>query len=123
MKVREKRRIKKSWTLHCRLFRKGLAKDNGVSERVRIGTKKGTMVAKVARTEVRIHDKGKAKRMAAKDKRKAAKETTELVGSVEKAGHSAAWCRKLSNKQLYAIDEEDSEYAEEANDNEEDLQA
>ena len=42
------------------------------------------MVAKVARTEVRIHDKGKAARMAAKDKRKAAKETTELVGRVEK---------------------------------------
>ena len=84
VKVRENRGVNKSWTLHCRLFRKGLAKENGVSERVRIGTKKGTMVAKVARTEVRIHDKGKAARMAAKDKRKAAKETTELVGRVEK---------------------------------------
>ena len=34
-----------------------------------------------------------------------------------------AWCRKGSNKNLYAIDEEDSEHVEEENDSEKDLQA
>ena len=40
-----------------------------------------------------------------------------------KAGHIAAWCRKGGNKNLHAIDEEDSEHVGEANDSEEDLQA
>ena len=39
-----------------------LAKENGVSKRVRIGTEKGTMVAKVAKTEEKIHrQKGSGK--------------------------------------------------------------
>ena len=38
-------------------------------------------------------------------------------------GHIAAWCRKGGNRNLYAIEEEDSEHAEETIDIEEDLQA
>ena len=39
------------------------------------------------------------------------------------SGHFAAWCRKGGNRNLYAIEEEDSEHAEETIDIEEDLQA
>ena len=40
-----------------------------------------------------------------------------------KTGHIAARCRKGGNKNLYAVDEDDGENAEESTDNEEDLQA
>ena len=40
-----------------------------------------------------------------------------------KTGHIAAWCRKGSNKNLYAIDEDDSENVEESAEDEDDLQA
>ena len=42
VKVREKKEIKESWTSHCKLFTKGLAKENGVLERVRVGTGRGS---------------------------------------------------------------------------------
>ena len=41
--------------LALQLFTEGLAKENGVSVRVRIGTEKDTMMANVAKTEERIH--------------------------------------------------------------------
>ena len=67
--------------------------------------------------------KGRRQGMAAKGKRKVAREKAEPVGTCGKARHIAAWCRKGGNKNLYATDEEDSEHVEEANDSEEDLQA
>ena len=44
-------------------------------------------------------------------------------GTCGKTGHIAAWCRKGGNKNLFAIDEDDIENAEESAENEEDLQA
>ena len=51
VKVREEKEIKESWTSRCELFTKGMAKENGVLERVRVGTERCTMVARAAKTE------------------------------------------------------------------------
>ena len=64
-----------------------------------------------------------AVRKEAKGKRKAAREKPERVcWPCGKTGHIAAWCRKGGNKNLYAMDEDDSENTEESAENEEDLQ-
>ena len=46
VKAREKQEIKETWTSHCKLFTKGLAKENGVLERVRAGTERGSIDGK-----------------------------------------------------------------------------
>ena len=105
------------------------AKENGVLERVRTGTKKDTKVAKVAKVakmqtrEERTHGRRAVARKEAKDKRKEAKEEARACWTSGKTGQFAAWCRKGGNIKLYAIDEDDSENVEETPDNEEDLQA
>ena len=48
---------------------------------------------------------------------------TRTCWTCGKTGHIAAWCRKGSNKNLYAIDEDDSENVEESAEDEDDLQA
>ena len=58
-----------------------------------------------------------------KGQEKGGKGETMTCWTCGKTGHIAAWCRKGSNKNLYAIDEDDSENAEESAENEEDLQA
>ena len=58
-----------------------------------------------------------------KGRRKVAREKPEHVGRCAKTGHVAVWCKKGGNKNLYAIDEDDSENVEDSADNEEDLQA
>ena len=78
-------------------------------------------VAMAARMEERTLGRKAASRKEAKGKRKVAREKPERVGRA--ARHIAAWCRNGRNKNLYAIDEDDSEKAEESAENEEDLQA
>ena len=114
-KVREKKRIDESSISYYRLFTKGPAKENGVSEMVRIGTEKGTMVTKLAWQKVSGKEGGKVQE-------KGGKGEGRTCWTCGKAGHIAAWCRKGDNKNLFAIDE-DSEHIEEAHDSEEDLQA
>ena len=48
---------------------------------------------------------------------------TKACWTCGKTGHIAAWCRTGGNNILYAIDEDDSENVEEANDQKEDLDA
>ena len=79
----------------------------------------GTTVAEVAKMEERTHGRRATERMAAQSKRKVAREKPGLAGR----GHTAAWCRKGGNRNLYAIEEENSEHAEETIDIEQDLQA
>ena len=55
VRVREKKETNELWILHCRLSTQEPAKENGVSDRVRVGTKKDTMVAKL---EERTHGTG-----------------------------------------------------------------
>ena len=117
-KTREKM-IKESWTSHNRLFTKGLAKENGVSERVSIRMEKGTMVAKVAEMEERISGKRARK---AKGKNMVAREKALTWLTFGKGGHTAARCRTAGDKNWYAI-EESSEHIEEANGSDEDLPA
>ena len=54
---------------------------------------------------------------------KGGKGETRTCWTCGKTGHIAAWCRKGGNKNLYAMDEDDGENAEESVENEEDLQA
>ena len=54
---------------------------------------------------------------------KGGKGDTRTCWTCGKTGHVAACCRKGGNKNLYAIDEDDSENAEESGENKEDLQA
>ena len=55
--------------------------------------------------------------------KKGGKGETRKCWTCGKTGHIAAWCRKGSIKNLYAIDEDDSENVEESAADEEDLQA
>ena len=52
------------------VYRKGVVKENGVLDKVRVGVEKGTMVAKVARMEERSHGKKAAAKKAARNKKR-----------------------------------------------------
>ena len=56
-------------------------------------------------------------------KEKGGKGESRTCWACGKTGRIAAWCRKGGNKNLYAVDEDDGENAEESTENEEDLQA
>ena len=58
-----------------------------------------------------------------KGQEKGGKGETRTCWTCGMTGHIAAWCRKGGNKNLYAIDEDDSENAEESAVNKEDPQA
>ena len=58
-----------------------------------------------------------------KGQEKGGKGETRTCWTCRKTGHIAAWCRKGGNKNLYAMDEDDSENAEESAEKKEDLQA
>ena len=58
-----------------------------------------------------------------KGQEKGGKGETRTFWTSGKTGHIAAWCRKGGNKNLFAVDEDDSENVEESAENEEDLQA
>ena len=78
-------------------------------------------VAKAAKAEERTRGRKAVARKEAKGRRKVAKEKRGHVGRA--ARHIAAWWRKGSNKNLHAIDEDDSENVEESAEDEDDLQA
>ena len=83
VKVREKKEINELETLHCRPSTKDLAKDNGVMERFRVGTKKGTRVAKMTKMGGITHDIMAVARTEAKGKEKV-KEATTICTSLMK---------------------------------------
>ena len=58
-----------------------------------------------------------------KGQEKGGKGETRTCWTCGKTGHIAAWCRKVSNNNLYAMDEDDSENVEESAEDEDDLQA
>ena len=66
--------------------------------------------------------KGSGKK-GGKGQEKGGKGETRTCWTCGKAGHIAAGCRKGSNKNLYAIDEDDNENDEESAEDEDDLQA
>ena len=66
--------------------------------------------------------KGSGKK-GGKGQEKGGKGETRTCWTCGKTGHIAAWCRKGSNNNLYAIDEDDSENVEESAEDEDDLQA
>ena len=66
--------------------------------------------------------KGSGKK-GGKGQEKGGKGETRTCWTCGKTGHIAAWCRKGSNINLYAIDEDDSENVEESAEDEDDLQA
>ena len=71
------------WISLCKLFTKEQAKENKVLERVRVGMKEGTDVAKVAKMhtrEERTHGRRVVARKEAKGKRKVTKEKTKGLG-------------------------------------------
>ena len=80
----ERRRSKHRGPCSTSCLHKGLTKENGVSERVRIGTEKATMVAQVAKMEERISGKRATARKADKGRRNVAREKAEPVGRVER---------------------------------------
>ena len=89
-------------------------------EKVRVGTKKATKTAKV---EERTLGRKEVERKEAKGQRKVEKEKRELAGRVARQGHIASGCRKGSNRNLYAVDEDENENVEESVEAEDDLQA
>ena len=62
-------------------------------------------------------------RKGGKGQEKGGKGETRTCWTCGKTGHIAAGCRKGSNKNLYAIDEDDNENIEESAEDEDDLQA
>ena len=66
--------------------------------------------------------KGSGKK-GSRGQEKGGKGETRTYWTCGKTGHTAAWCKKGGNTNLYAIDEDDSENIEESADNEEDLEA
>ena len=66
--------------------------------------------------------KGSGKK-GGKGQEKGGKGESRTCWTCGKTGHMAAWCRKGGNKNLFAIDEDDSGNVEESTENEEDLQA
>ena len=80
-------------------------------------------VAKAAKAEERTRGRKAVARKEAKGRRKGGKGETRTCWTCGKTGHIAAWCRKGSKKNLYAIDEDDSENVEESAEDEDDLQA
>ena len=66
--------------------------------------------------------KGNGKK-GGKGQEKGGKGESRTCWTCGKAGHIAAWCTKGGNTNLYAIDEDDGEKAQESIENEEDLQA
>ena len=62
-------------------------------------------------------------RKEARDKKKGGKGETRTCWTCGKTGHTAAECRKGSNRNLYAMDEDENEKVEELAEEEEDLQA
>ena len=77
--------------------------------------------------EEEAHGRKAAARKEAKDKRRVAKVKTGRAGTCGKTGHIAAWSGKGGKKNLYAVDEDDSEdtkeYSNRSTESEEDLQA
>ena len=121
-KAREKKEIRESQTLHWRRLTKEVAQENGVLEKVRVRMVMATTVAKVAkwRKELMAERQRKERRHGARERSQG---RNQSYLDVWKTGHFAAWCRKGGNRNLYAIEEEDSEHADETIDIEEDLQA
>ena len=66
--------------------------------------------------------KGSGKK-GGKGQEKGGKGETRTCWTCDKTGHIAAWCRKGSGNNLYAIGEDDSENVEESAEDEDDLQA
>ena len=66
--------------------------------------------------------KGSGKK-GGKGQEKGGKGETRTCWTCGKTGHIAPWCRKGINKNLYAIDEDDSENVEDSAEDEDDLQA
>ena len=93
--------------------------ENGDSAKIKIGMRKA---AKVARMEERLRGRKAAARKEEKDK-KSGKRDSRTCWTCCKTGHIAAWCRKRGNTNLYAVDEDGGEKAEESTECEEDLQA
>ena len=91
----------------------------GALARVRAGMRK---VAKAAKAEERTRGRKQWQERRQRAE-KGGKGETRTCWTCGKTGHIAAWCRKGSNKNLYAIDEDDSENVEESAEDEDDLQA
>ena len=70
-----------------------------------------------------VFAKGQRQEKQQGTRKKVAREKPELVGHVEKQGTHPARCPNVDNHNLYAMDEEDSENAEEVHDMEEDTMA
>ena len=111
-----KKETSESQTSLCRLSTKELAKENGAVAKVRIGTRK---VAKAAKAEERT----RGREAVARKEAKGGKGESRTCWTCGKTGHIAAWCMKGGNKNLYAIDEDDSANVEESAEDEDDLQA
>ena len=78
---------------------------------------------KVAKVEERILGRKALARKEAKGQEKGGKGETRTCWTCGKTGHIAAGCWKGSNKNLYAIDEDENENVEESAEDEDDLQA
>ena len=118
-RMRAKKETKGSWTSLCRPSTKELAKESWALARVRTGMRR---VAKAARMEEKTIGRKAVARKEAKGKRKAVRETPERAGRAARQD-TLQLGRKGGSKNLYAIDEDCSENAEESAENEEDLQA
>ena len=75
------------------------------------------------RWEEGTNGKMAAARKAAREQEKGGKGEKQNLLDVRKTGHIAAWCQTGGSKNVYAIDEEDNEHVDNANNSEEDLQA
>ena len=80
-------------------------------------------VTKVAKVEERIHGRKGCGKKRGKGQEKGGKGETRTCWTCGKTGHIAVECRKGSNKNLYAIDEDENENVEESAEDEDDLQA
>ena len=119
-KVRAKKEIIELWISRCRLSTMEQAKENGDSAKVKIGMRRA---AKVARMEERIRGKRAAAKKEEKGKRNVAKENPERVGRTARQDTLQLGAEREETQNLYAIDQDGSENAEESNENEEGLQA
>ena len=116
-RIQAKKETSESWTLLCRAVYKGtgkgkwgFGKGQGWNEKGSKGGGKNSW------------QKGSGRR-GGKGQEKSGKGETRTCWTCGKTGHIAAECRKESNKNLYAIDEDDNENVDESAEDEDDLQA
>ena len=106
----------------CKLSTKELAKVSGALAKVSTGMRRAAKVAKMEEKR----QKGSGKK-GCKGQEKSGKGENRTCWTCGKTGHIAAWCGKGGKKNLYAMDEDDSEdtkeYSNRSTESEEDLQA